>query len=65
MNKALTKGKKETLELSEAETEILLSHPSDELPPELVKKLLNYGLWEMFISLAGRNARLALEAIGI
>ena len=61
-NKALLRNKKEPLELSEAETETLLSSPSAELPPELVKKLLDYGLWEMFVNLAGRNIKLALLA---
>jgi len=59
------KIKKEALELSEIETESLLLSPSTELPSELSTKLLDYGLWEMFVSLAGRNIKLAIEAIGI
>ena len=59
VNKSVYKSKKETLELSEAESEALLSSSSDDLPSELIKKLLDYGLWEMFIALIGRNVRLA------
>ena len=65
VNKTVVKSKKENLELSEAETEALLSSPSAKLPPELAKKLLDYGLWEMFVPLAGRNVKLAIEALGI
>ena len=65
VNKAAPIIKKEPLELSEAETEALLSLPSVELPPDLVKRLLDYGLWEMFVPLAGRNIKLALEAMGV
>lgn len=60
VNKAVLRSKKETLELSEAETECLLSLTSDVIPPELLRKMSDYGLWEMFVPLAGRNIRLAL-----
>jgi len=64
VNKSVPKNKKEAFELSELETEILLTSSSEKLPPELVKRLSDYGLWQNFIALAGRNAKLAIEAIG-
>ena len=62
VNKAVQIQKKEALELSEEETEILLQSQSTGLPQELSKRLTDYGLWNMFISLAGRNAKLVIEA---
>ena len=60
-NKAVTQTKKEALELSEAEIEALLTSPPDDIPPELAQKLLDYGVWKMLVSLAGRNVKLAME----
>ena len=60
-NQAAQKQEREALELSESETEVLLSSKPEELPPELTKKLTDYGLWEMFVSIAGRNAGLAIK----
>ena len=66
VNKAAPKISKEKLELNETETEALLSAESSAgLPPELAKKLTDYDLWEMFVKVAGRNIKLALEAIGV
>jgi epoxyqueuosine reductase len=67
VNKAAPKIRRERLELNEAETDALLSaasSPQTELPPDLEKKLLDYDLSKMFAKLAGRNIKLALEAIG-
>jgi len=63
VNKSVSKSKKEVIKLTEAETEFLLTSPFEELPPELVKRLSDYGLWQNFIALAGRNAKLAIETI--
>jgi len=62
-NKTALKTKKDPLVLDEAETEALLSSPPADVPVDLTKKLLDYGLWEMFIPLAGRNIKLALHAL--
>ena len=53
--------KKHTLELDEDETRTLLACPASELPIELKNKLSEFGADERFISVAGRNARLALK----
>ena len=63
VNKSVPSFKKKPLVLTEAETEMLLASTSDKLPPELIKKLSDYGLWHNFISLAGRNAKMVIEAI--
>jgi len=61
VNKSLPEKKEHTLELSEAETGVLLSPDSAEIPPELKQKLSKFGMDDGFISIAGRNAKLALK----
>jgi len=55
-------SKKEPLELSEEETCLLLEQTSETLPSALVEKIADYGIWRDFISLAGRNIALAIQA---
>jgi epoxyqueuosine reductase len=55
----------QALELDESESDALLSIPADELPTGLIQKLSNYGLSRHLISVAGRNARLVIEAKGL
>ena len=62
MNQSVSRQKKDALILNDTETELLLSSSADNLSPELVRKLSDYGLLNNFISLAGRNAKLAIEA---
>jgi len=62
-NKQARTWEKGTVELNKAETEALLALPPEELPRELTQKLSDFGMHEWFISLAGRNAKLAVEAM--
>ena len=62
VNITAKKSKKEPLELSEEETGLLLGQTPETLPSELVKKITDYGIWKNFISLAGRNIALAIQA---
>jgi len=55
--------KKEYLKFDEKETEILLSSAPENLPPEILKKLSDYGLMEIFLPLLGRNINLAINAL--
>jgi epoxyqueuosine reductase len=64
VNKLTPAAMEKDLELNQAETESLLSLPSEELPPELVQKMLNYGILPRLIPVAGRNAKLVIEARG-
>jgi epoxyqueuosine reductase len=52
----------ESLKLSELETEALLSLSPDVLAPRLLKKFKDYGMTQKIISVAGRNAKLFIEA---
>ena len=61
MNKSLPKKKVHTLELDETETRALLLSDSVAVSPELKEKMRQFGLDDGFISIAGRNARLALN----
>jgi len=61
VNKALPQKKIHTIELSETETQSLLSSDSVAIPPELKQKIHQFGLDNGFISIAGRNANLALK----
>ena len=60
-NKAWPKKKTRTLELNEIETQALLSLDSATIPLELKQKLCLFGFDDRLISLAGRNANLALK----
>ena len=63
VNKAAPKIRKEALKLSGTETTTLMTSAAADLPAELVKKLLDYDLWEMVTSLAGRNLALAMNSV--
>ena len=63
VNKSVSMNKKEVLELSEVEIELLLTSAPKNLPVELVNRFIDYGLWMNFINLAGRNLKLAVDAI--
>ena len=60
VNKSKPAVKKEALELNKKETKALLS---GKLPSELIRKLLDYGFIEQFISFTGRNIKLVIEAM--
>jgi len=60
-NQYLPKKRTHTLELSEAETQALLSSDSAAMPLELKEKLNQFGLDDHFVSVAGRNAKLVLK----
>jgi len=62
VNITAKKSKKEPLELSGEETCLLLEQISETLPSGLVEKIADYGIWRDFISLAGRNIALAIQA---
>ncbi|MDD4493428.1 MAG: 4Fe-4S double cluster binding domain-containing protein [Eubacteriales bacterium] len=65
INKLTPAGKNEVLELNETETEMLLELPPEKLPLELTNKLLRLGVYEWIINVAGRNAKLAIKAMGL
>jgi epoxyqueuosine reductase len=60
-NRSLPKKNIHTLELDETETQLLLSSDPKVITPELALKLKQFGLNDNFISIAGRNANLALK----
>jgi len=62
VNIAAKTSKKEPLDLSEDETCLLLERIPEMLPSGLVEKIAGYGIWRDFISLAGRNIALAIQA---
>ena len=62
VNATATSDKKEPLELSGEETSLLLERTPETLPSELESKITDYGIWKNFISLAGRNIALAIQA---
>ena len=62
VNMTAKPSKKEPLELSEEETCLLLEQTPETLPSGLVEKIADYGIWRDFITLAGRNIALAIQA---
>lgn len=61
VNVSLPKKIVYSLELDETETQALISSDSLTMPPELKQKLSGFGLDDGFISIAGRNANLAIN----
>ncbi|MCL2773552.1 MAG: hypothetical protein FWD71_09410 [Oscillospiraceae bacterium] len=61
VNKSLPKKEIHTIELNETETQTLISPDSMTIPLELKQKLNQFGFDDGFISIAGRNANLALK----
>jgi epoxyqueuosine reductase len=63
-NKNVPAYDKGVIMLNETESEAFLAQDKEKMPPELIKKLMDYG-WvsEKFLPVAGRNARLLLDAV--
>jgi epoxyqueuosine reductase len=61
VNVSLPKKIVYALELDEIETQALISSDSATMPEELKQKLSQFGLDDGFISIAGRNANLAIN----
>ena len=60
-NTALPPKTMHTLELDAGETQALISADTGSLPPELSQKLHAFGMHDYFVSVIGRNAKLALH----
>lgn len=60
-NKPITVSDRYTLELSESETEELLSSETGSLPDAIMQKLIQFGLGQFFTYVTGRNARLIVD----